>query len=115
METILLLGIIPRAMAQLFYEAKKPPPLYPGYRIPPLKTTFRVSFVELYNEDLIDLLAKGDFRPPVTIREDTKGTIYWTGVQEIVVTSVEEVIQYVVHDLSFMSFVVSLFSSPCAL
>ncbi|KAK3827646.1 MAG: P-loop containing nucleoside triphosphate hydrolase protein, partial [Benniella sp.] len=85
-------GIIPRAMAQLFYEAKKPPPLYPGYRIPPLKTTFRVSFVELYNEDLIDLLAKGDYRPQVTIREDTKGTIYWTGVQEIVVTSVEEVI-----------------------
>jgi hypothetical protein len=82
-------------MAQLFNEAKKPPPVYPGYRIPPLKTTFRVSFVELYNEDLIDLLAKGDYRPQVTIREDTKGTIYWTGVQEIVVTSVEEIIQYV--------------------
>ncbi|KAI8354517.1 P-loop containing nucleoside triphosphate hydrolase protein, partial [Mortierella sp. GBAus27b] len=85
-------GIIPRAMAQLFNEAKKPPPVYPGYRIPPLKTVFRVSFVELYNEDLIDLLAKGDYRPQVTIREDTKGTIYWTGVQEIVVTSVEEII-----------------------
>ncbi|KAF9982840.1 hypothetical protein BGZ75_005692 [Mortierella antarctica] len=85
-------GIIPRAMNQLFQEARKPPPVYPGYKVPPLKTTFRVSFVEIYNEDLIDLLAKGEFRPPVTIREDAKGNIYWTGVQEIVVTSVEEVI-----------------------
>ncbi|KAF9580607.1 hypothetical protein BGW38_002675, partial [Lunasporangiospora selenospora] len=85
-------GIIPRAMAQLFHEAKRPPLVYPGYKIPPLKTLFKVSFVEIYNEDLIDLLVKGDFRPPVTIREDTKGNIYWTGVQEVVVTSVEEVI-----------------------
>ncbi|KAF9190774.1 hypothetical protein BGZ50_009825 [Haplosporangium sp. Z 11] len=85
-------GIIPRAMGQLFWEAKRPPPVYPGYKMPPLKTTFRVSFVEIYNEDLIDLLVKGDFRPPVTIREDSKGHIFWTGVQEIVVTSVEEVI-----------------------
>ncbi|KAG0324158.1 hypothetical protein BGZ99_002166 [Dissophora globulifera] len=85
-------GIIPRAVTQLFLQAKKLPPVYPGYKIPPLKTTFRVSFVEVYNEDLIDLLVKGDFRPPVTIREDAKGNIYWTGVQEIVVSTVEEVI-----------------------
>ncbi|KAG0200966.1 hypothetical protein BGX33_010661 [Mortierella sp. NVP41] len=85
-------GIIPRAMSQLFQEARRPPPVYPGYKVPPLKTTFRVSFVEIYNEDLIDLLVKGDFRPPVSIREDAKGHIYWTGVQEIVVSSVEEVI-----------------------
>ncbi|KAF9139383.1 hypothetical protein BGX30_008019 [Mortierella sp. GBA39] len=85
-------GIIPRAMSQLFYEARRPPPVYPGFKVPALKTTFRVSFVEIYNEDLIDLLVKGDFRPPVSIREDAKGHIYWTGVQEIVVSSVEEVI-----------------------
>ncbi|KAF9210787.1 hypothetical protein BGZ59_008933 [Podila verticillata] len=86
-------GIIPRAMNQLFQAAKRPPiQNYPGYKVPGLKTTFRVSFVEIYNEDLIDLLVKGDFRPPVSIREDTKGNIFWTGVQEIVVSSVEEVI-----------------------
>ncbi|KAG0026079.1 hypothetical protein BGZ81_006651 [Podila clonocystis] len=86
-------GIIPRAMNQLFHTAKRPPiQNYPGYKVPGLKTTFRVSFVEIYNEDLIDLLVKGDFRPPVSIREDTKGNIFWTGVQEIVVSSVEEVI-----------------------
>ncbi|KAG0351033.1 hypothetical protein BG005_009475, partial [Podila minutissima] len=86
-------GIIPRAMNQLFQEARRPPiQNYPGYKVPGLKTIFRVSFVEIYNEDLIDLLVKGDVRPPVTIREDTKGNIFWTGVQEIVVSSVEEVI-----------------------
>lgn len=89
-------GIIPRAMSQLFHEARRPPPVYPGFRVPALKTTFRVSFVEIYNEDLIDLLVKGEFRPPVSIREDAKGNIYWTGVQEIVVSSVEEVIQYAI-------------------
>ncbi|KAG0284039.1 hypothetical protein BGZ96_011604 [Linnemannia gamsii] len=83
---------IEEAHQKLFQEARRSPPLYPGFRVPPLKTTFRVSFVEIYNEDLIDLLVKGDFRPPVSIREDAKGNIYWTGVQEIVVSSVEEVI-----------------------
>lgn len=81
-------------MNQLFQAAKRPPiQNYPGCKVPGLKTTFRVSFVEIYNEDLIDLLVKGDLRPPVSIREDTKGNIFWTGVQEIVVSSVEEVIQ----------------------
>lgn len=81
-------------MNQLFQAAKRPPiQNYPGYKVPGLKTTFRVSFVEIYNEDLIDLLVKSDFRPPVSIREDAKGNIFWTGVQEIVVASVEEVIQ----------------------
>ncbi|KAG0345750.1 hypothetical protein BG004_003181, partial [Podila humilis] len=95
-------GIIPRAMHQLFQEAKRQPVQnYPGFKVPGLKTTFRVSFVEIYNEDLIDLLVKGDFRPPVSIREDTKGNIFWTGVQEIVVSSVEEVIHITLRQERF--------------
>ncbi|KAF9977018.1 hypothetical protein BGZ73_007226 [Actinomortierella ambigua] len=87
------LGIIPRAISELFQLAKAQHhrQQHPGYRIPAPKTVFRVSFVELYNEDLIDLLAKGDSRQPITIREDVKGNIYWTGVQEVEVTSAEEV------------------------
>ncbi|KAG0259834.1 hypothetical protein DFQ27_003872 [Actinomortierella ambigua] len=87
------LGIIPRAVSELFQLAKTQPlrQQHPGYKIPAPKTVFRVSFVELYNEDLIDLLAKGDSRQPITIREDVKGNIYWTGVQEVEVTSAEEV------------------------
>lgn len=55
----------------------------------------KVSFVEIYNEDLVDLLnpAPADERPPVTIREDTKGQIYWTGVKEVPVDSTEDVLR----------------------
>ncbi|KAI8141857.1 P-loop containing nucleoside triphosphate hydrolase protein, partial [Fennellomyces sp. T-0311] len=56
----------------------------------------KVSFVEIYNEELIDLLnpAPSTERPPVTIREDTKGQIYWTGVKEVAVESTEDVLRH---------------------
>ncbi|KAI8331399.1 hypothetical protein BC941DRAFT_403859 [Chlamydoabsidia padenii] len=58
--------------------------------------TVHVSFVEIYNEELIDLLnpAPPNERPPATIREDTKGHIHWTGVKEVVVNSAEEVLRH---------------------
>lgn len=49
----------------------------------------RVSFLELYNEDMIDLLANTGM--PVSIREDKDGRIVWSGVREIKVSSVAEV------------------------
>ncbi|KAL1924413.1 uncharacterized protein VTP21DRAFT_7448 [Calcarisporiella thermophila] len=59
------------------------------------KTTIRVSFVEIYNEELIDLLnTDGSERSNVQIREDNKGNIYWTGVREVIVNSPREVMQY---------------------
>jgi hypothetical protein len=54
----------------------------------------KVSFVEIYNEDLNDLLIDNDDeenRPQLLIREDSKGNIIWSGLQEIKVNSVEEV------------------------
>jgi hypothetical protein len=59
------------------------------------KYTVKVSFIEIYNEELNDLLnlAPVEERPPVTIREDTKGTIYWTGVKEVSVYSTDDVLQ----------------------
>lgn len=58
------------------------------------KFTVKVSFIEIYNEDLHDLLnsAPIDELPPITIREDTKGRIYWTGVKEVVVHSTDDVL-----------------------
>ncbi|KAG0168002.1 hypothetical protein DFQ30_005399 [Apophysomyces sp. BC1015] len=58
--------------------------------------TVHVSFVEIYNEELIDLLNPSPHaeRSPVTIREDTKGHIYWTGVKEVAVGSTEDVLRY---------------------
>ncbi|CAO3593340.1 unnamed protein product [Absidia cylindrospora] len=60
------------------------------------KYTVKVSFVEIYNEELIDLLnfAPPNERPPVTIREDTKGQIYWTGVKEMMVNNTDDVLMY---------------------
>jgi hypothetical protein len=56
--------------------------------------TVKVSFIEIYNEELKDLLnsVPEHERPPVTIREDTKGTIYWTGVREVTVHSTDDVL-----------------------
>ncbi|SAL97756.1 hypothetical protein [Absidia glauca] len=60
------------------------------------KYTVKVSFVEIYNEELNDLLndAPPAERPPVTIREDTKGHIYWTGVKEVSVSNADDVLYY---------------------
>ncbi|CEP13797.1 hypothetical protein [Parasitella parasitica] len=56
----------------------------------------KVSFVEIYNEELIDLLnsAPSSEKPPVTIREDTKGHIYWTGVKEVNVHNTDDVLYF---------------------
>ncbi|KAI9270989.1 hypothetical protein EDC94DRAFT_596739 [Helicostylum pulchrum] len=55
-----------------------------------------VSFIEIYNEELIDLLnpAPPHERTPVTIREDTKGHIIWTGLKEVPVSNTEDVLRY---------------------
>ena len=59
------------------------------------KYTVKVSFIEIYNEDLYDLLNSAPIEelPPITIREDTKGRIYWTGVKEVPVHSAEDVLK----------------------
>lgn len=57
--------------------------------------TVHVSFIEIYNEELIDLLnpAPPHERAPVTIREDTKGHIIWTGLKEVPVSNTEDVLR----------------------
>ncbi|CAG8461354.1 23014_t:CDS:2, partial [Rhizophagus irregularis] len=86
-------GIIPRAMATLFSTINSIHQSKTDHR----KYTIKVSFIEIHNEDLIDLLGEGDEegRPSVQIREDSKGNIYWSGLQEIKVNNVDEVIKQV--------------------
>lgn len=57
----------------------------------------RVSFLELYNEDLIDLLANTNAPTNVSIRENHDGRIMWSGVREIKVQNVSEVMT-LLHD-----------------
>ncbi|RHZ77393.1 hypothetical protein Glove_180g75 [Diversispora epigaea] len=85
-------GIIPRSIETLFTYIN-------SAQYKNRKYVMKVSFVEIYNEDLIDLLAEGDeeSRPQVTIREGAKGNIIWSGLQEIKVNSVEEVMGHLVH------------------
>jgi hypothetical protein len=103
-------GIVPRAMALLFdilhqqQQQEQEPAINHGRSLrcishqPQQKSNYRfsvkVSFVEIYNEELIDLLnsAHPSEKPPVTIREDTKGHIYWTGVQEVTVHNTDDVL-----------------------
>ncbi|KAI8646561.1 P-loop containing nucleoside triphosphate hydrolase protein [Parasitella parasitica] len=42
----------------------------------------KVSFLELYNEDIKDLLNSNNKNACITIRENTNGHISWSGVQE---------------------------------
>ncbi|CAG8605129.1 2104_t:CDS:2, partial [Dentiscutata heterogama] len=82
-------GIIPRAMETLFSSMN-------SLQCKNQKFSIKVSFIEIYNEDLIDLLGEGDMesRSQVTIREDSKGNILWNGLQEINVNGVDDVMSH---------------------
>ena len=52
------------------------------------------QFLELYNEDLKDLLEPGGPRGGARIHEDTGGNIHLAGVESRVVTSPQEALEY---------------------
>jgi hypothetical protein len=100
-----LIGIIPRAITKLFNDLQERKEKNPSYEYEVL-----VSFLELYNEDLIDLLnpqsrennkkEKND----LMIREDTNGQIYWAGVKEVQVSNPDELLGY-----AFFSYDVKIY------
>lgn len=81
-------GIVPRAVSKLFGL------LHGDNSIG--QSSIKVSFIEIYNEEVIDLLSRypPSERPPITIREDPKGHIYWTGVREMTVHSACDVLDF---------------------
>ncbi|ORX84455.1 kinesin-domain-containing protein, partial [Anaeromyces robustus] len=93
-------GIVPRAIYELFSILKKKSNLEYKYKL-------SVTYLELYNEDLNDLLnpklkqvsnninpTSGNINSNVTlqIREDANGIINWYGVTEIDVDTPEELL-----------------------
>ncbi|CAB4439509.1 unnamed protein product [Rhizophagus irregularis] len=86
-------GIVPRATRKLFSDLHERKEKNPSYQF-----EVYVSFLKLYNEDLIDLLdpqsrennKKG--KSDLMIREDANGQIYWVGVKEVQVSDPDELL-----------------------
>ncbi|KAI8325473.1 kinesin-domain-containing protein, partial [Martensiomyces pterosporus] len=60
----------------------------------------RISFLEVYNEELIDLIAlrqSRGVRPPIFIREDAKGNILWTGVKEVPASDAQDAMSILIE------------------
>ncbi|XP_076656956.1 kinesin-like protein 31E isoform X2 [Halictus rubicundus] len=89
-----VVGIIPRAIKHLFDGiAEKQQHARDRAQMPP---EFKVTaqFLELYNEDLKDLLEPGGPRGGARIHEDTSGNIHLAGVEPRVVTSLDQALDY---------------------
>jgi len=77
-------GIIPRALAQLFDEL---------HLQQEAEFTVRTSFLELYNEEIFDLLSAQDDTTKLRLFEDStkKGSVIVQGLEEVLVGSKSEV------------------------
>jgi kinesin family protein 4/21/27 len=78
-------GLIPRTVQTLF-ERVEETRLASG---PGSSWECRLSFLELYNEEIIDLLSGSGLQ--ITIREEREGRIVWAGVREVKVKTLAEV------------------------
>ncbi|KAH8117048.1 kinesin [Phellopilus nigrolimitatus] len=84
------MGIIPRAISEIFSRAAT----LKEERAGSWQCSIKGSFIELYNEELIDLLSYDDTRGgrrEVQIREDKRGHIIWDGLREVSVRNANEV------------------------
>lgn len=80
------LGIIPRAIARVFEDVNE--------RQEQISITVKASFLEIYNEEIKDLLAPGgraaEGRQSIMIRESPDGSINVNGLTEVVVSSCDD-------------------------
>ncbi|KAJ2884304.1 hypothetical protein H4R27_002185 [Coemansia aciculifera] len=77
-------GVVPRALRWLFSWWAAQDSARRG--------SVRISFLEVYNDELIDLVAQTQgrgVRPPIFVREDAKGHVVWTGVKEVYVSDAD--------------------------
>lgn len=85
-------GVIPRAVNDIFEQMKDQQDL-------DFKVT--VAFMELYNEQLYDLLSKKPRNQSVVdIREDTRG-VKMVGMSEVTVMNTQETLQYLADGSSY--------------
>ncbi|KAH7889542.1 kinesin-domain-containing protein [Phlebopus sp. FC_14] len=88
------MGIIPRAVSTIFHQARK----LKEERGGTWSYSIKGSFIEVYNEDLIDLLSSegaSGTRREVQIREGKDGSIIWGGLREVNVRNTNEVMHLI--------------------
>ncbi len=83
------MGIIPRAVSNIFARCRE----MKEERGATWNYSIKGSYIEIYNEDLIDLLADAAGKRDVQIREDKQGHIIWEGLREVNVKSANEVMK----------------------
>uniref|UniRef100_A0A3B4AHG7 Kinesin motor domain-containing protein n=1 Tax=Periophthalmus magnuspinnatus TaxID=409849 RepID=A0A3B4AHG7_9GOBI len=92
-------GIIPRAVHQLFQGIQVRRERAQETGVPPPEFKVSAQFLELYNEEILDLfdgsrdLESRSRKSNIKIHEDGNGSIYTTGVTSRLVVSEEELLQ----------------------
>ncbi|XP_076917746.1 kinesin-like protein KIN-5D [Bidens hawaiensis] len=77
-------GVIPRAVEQLFNTLEFQNADY----------SMKVTYIELYNEEITDLLAPDEkTKKPISLMEDGKGAVFMRGLEEELVSSADEIYQ----------------------
>ncbi|XP_008579154.1 PREDICTED: centromere-associated protein E isoform X2 [Galeopterus variegatus] len=80
------LGVIPRAIHDIFQKIKK---------FPDREFLLRVSYMEIYNETLTDLLCGTQKMKPLIIREDVNRNVYVADLTEEVVYTSEMALKWI--------------------
>ncbi|XP_078727841.1 centromere-associated protein E [Lampetra fluviatilis] len=77
-------GIIPLAMKEVFDVIKN---------LPGREFLLRVSYMEIYNETICDLLSKDKKKKSLEIHEDANRTVYVADLSEEVITSIKDILE----------------------
>ncbi|XP_029416096.1 centromere-associated protein E isoform X2 [Nannospalax galili] len=80
------LGVIPRAIHDIFEKIKK---------FPEREFLLRVSYMEIYNETITDLLCNAQKMKPLIIREDINRNVYVADLTEEVVYTSEMALKWI--------------------
>lgn len=75
-------GMVPRTVRNLFYKAKE----YPGRQI-----SIQASYLEIYDEEIRDLLSMEPFHGEITVQEDQNGETIITGATRMECQTIDDV------------------------
>ncbi len=78
-------GLVPRAISQVFHTISERPQI---------AVVVRVSYLEIYNEVMRDLLAPNDENTDMTIIDERNGSVVVKGLSSFVANSEEEALNF---------------------